>query len=230
MKYEKQDKHNNNYSNVQQFSEKLIPFSDMIILKNEQRNKETYKKNEQDYKLCYKYGYKFNKVCTIHMTDITQTLAILNAKIKTQSRNNTKILLKKPLLETNNYSKRNKLQRIKKEIPKKNLTLINKNKKCQKYGYKCNKILIIDIRKRIPTQTIQVNTIDTLTNNQKKQYGKTFTETIEIFNKLTSQGPIYVCSVCQQNNFKEKVHIISTLKKHKYINFLNECKTELHIN
>ena len=26
---------------------------------------------------------KFNKVCTIHMTDITQTLAILNAKIKT---------------------------------------------------------------------------------------------------------------------------------------------------
>ena len=46
-------------------------------------NKETYKKIEQDYKLCYKYGYKFNKVCTIHMTDITQTLAILNAKIKT---------------------------------------------------------------------------------------------------------------------------------------------------
>ena len=38
MKHEKQDQHNNNYSNIQQFSEKLIPFSDMIILKNEQRN------------------------------------------------------------------------------------------------------------------------------------------------------------------------------------------------
>ena len=148
MKHEKQDQHNSNYSNVQQFREKLIPFSDMIILKNEQRNKETYKKIEQDYKLCYKYRYKFNKVCTIHMTDITQTLAILNAKIKTQSRNNTEILLKKPLLKTNNYSKRNKIQRIKKEIPKKYLTLINKNKKCQKYGYKFNKILIIDIGKK----------------------------------------------------------------------------------
>ena len=188
-------------------------------------NKETYKKIEQDYKLCYKYGYKFNKVYTIHMTDITQTLAILNAKIKKQTRNNTEILVKKPLLKTNNYPKRNKIQKIKKEIPKKNLTLMYKNKKSQKYGYKFIKILIIDIGKKIPTQTIQVNTIDTLTNNQKKQYGKPFTETIEIFNNLTSQGPIYVCSVCQQNNFKEKVHIISTLKQHKYINFLNQCKT-----
>ena len=107
LKHTKQDQHNNNYSNVQQFSEKLIPFSDMIILKNEQRHKETYKKIQQDYKLCYKYGYKFNKVCTIHITDITQRLAILNAKIKTQTRNNIEILLKKPLLKTNNYSKRN---------------------------------------------------------------------------------------------------------------------------
>ena len=224
MKHEKQDKHNDNYSNVQEFSDKLIPLSDMIILKNEEKKK-TYKKIEQDYKLCYKYGYKFNKVCTIHITDITQTLAILNAKIKTQSKNKKEILLKKPSLKISNYSKTSKIQRIKKETSKKYLKLINKNKKCEKYGYKFNKILIIDVQKTIPTQPIQVNTIDTLTNNQKKQYGKTFAETIAIFNNLTSQGPIYVCSVCQQNNFKEKVHIISTLKQHKYINFLNQCKT-----
>ena len=111
-------KHNDNYSNVQEFNDKLILLSDMIILKNEEKNKKTYKKIEQDYKLCYKYGYKFNKVCTIHMTDITQTLAILNAKIKTQSRNKKEILLKKPSLEISNYSKTNKIQRIKKETPK----------------------------------------------------------------------------------------------------------------
>ena len=77
-------------------------------------------------------------------------------------------MLKKPSLKISNYSKTSKKQRIKKETSKKYLKLINKNKKCEKYGYKFNKILIIDVEKTIPTQPIQVNTIDTLTNNQKK--------------------------------------------------------------
>ena len=67
----------------------------MIILKNEKRNKQTYRKIRNDYKICSKYGYKFDKVCTVHMTDITQTLAILNAKIKMQTKKNTEIFLKK---------------------------------------------------------------------------------------------------------------------------------------
>ena len=132
------------------------------------KTKKTYKKIEQDYKLCYKYGYKFNKVCTIHITDITQTLAILNAKIKTQSRNKKEILLKKPSLKISNYSKTSKIQRIKKETSKKYLKLINNNKKCEKYGYKFNKILIIDVEKTIPTQPIQVNTIGHINKQSKK--------------------------------------------------------------
>ena len=44
MKHEKQDKHNDNYSNVQEFSDKLIPLSDMIILKNKKTKKKHTKK------------------------------------------------------------------------------------------------------------------------------------------------------------------------------------------
>ena len=42
---------------------------------------------------------------------------------------------------------------------------------------------------------------------------------------MTSEGPIYVCSVCQQVIFKDKVDIISSLKQNKNTNLLNKCKT-----
>ena len=84
-------------------NEKLIPLSHIIILKNEQRNKKTYKKIIEDDKLCAKYGYKFKKKSTVHMNDITQTLAILNAKIKTQTKENREILVRKQVQCTNNF-------------------------------------------------------------------------------------------------------------------------------
>ena len=34
-----------------------------------------------------------------------------------------------------------------------------------------------------------------------------------------------MCSVCQQTQFKDKVNGINRLKKNKYTNFLNQCKT-----
>ena len=226
-KIKNEEENTKNYQNprTQQSIEKLIPTSDMIILKNEKRNKQTYKKIRNDYKICTKYGYKFNKICTVHMTDITQTLAILNAKIKMQTKKNTEILLKKQspykIISRNN----NITQFTKTKILKKCTQLIKKNKLCEKYGYKFKKILIVQIHNNVQKHFSQHNTLQSLTKNDKKQYGKTFNETIEIFNKLTSQGPIYVCSVCQQNNFEDKVHIITNLKCSKYTNLLNACKT-----
>ena len=106
----KRTKHENKYNNYQYIEkqkscEKLIPISHMIVLKNEKRNKKTYKKILQDKKLCAKYGYKFKNTCTVHINDITQTLAILNAKIKTQTKQNTEILLKQMLQQQKNPKK-----------------------------------------------------------------------------------------------------------------------------
>ena len=93
-------------------------------------------------------------------------------KLKHNQKITQKYCLKKHYLKQIITQKETKYKEFKKKFQKKYLTLINKNKKCQKYGYKFNKILIIDIQKRIPTQTIQVNTMDTLTNNKKSNMAK----------------------------------------------------------
>ena len=48
---------------------------------------------------------------------------------------------------------------------------------------------------------------------------KNLDDSIKIFNNLISEGPIYVCSVCQQTQFKDKVNDINRLKKkiHKLV-------------
>ena len=86
IRKEKQNVQNHNCNKLEQSRNKIIPLSHMIILKNEKRNKQTYTTIEKDNKLCKKYGYKLTKLCTVCMNDITQTLAILNAKIKVQSK------------------------------------------------------------------------------------------------------------------------------------------------
>ena len=227
----KRTKHENKYNNYQYIEkqkscEKLIPISHMIVLKNEKRNKKTYKKILQDKKLCAKYGYKFKNMCTVHINDITQTLAILNAKIKTQTKQNTEILLKQTLQQTKKSKKNDKIESKKQKLPHNYIKLINDNKTSEKYGYKFNKILLVQLTKKIKTNKAQEKTKNSLTNNEKRNYGKTFTETIKIFNDSTVEGPIYACSICQQNNFKDKVHVITKLKKNKYTQFLNECKTD----
>ena len=227
----KRTKHENKYNNYQYIEkqkscEKLIPISHMIVLKNEKKTKKTYKKILQDKKLCAKYGYKFKNTCTVHINDITQTLAILNAKIKTQTKQNTEILLKQMLQQTKKSKKNDKIESKKQKLPHNYIKLINDNKTSEKYGYKFNKTLLVQLTKKIKTNKAQEKTKNSLTNNEKRNYGKTFTETIKIFNDLTVEGPIYACSICQENNFKDKVHVIAKLKKKKNTQFLNECKTD----
>ena len=150
----KRTKHENKHSNYQYIEkqkscENLIPISHMIVLKNEKRNQKTYKKILQDKKLCAKYGYKFKNTCTVHINDITQTLAILNAKIKTQTKQNTEILLKQTLQQTKKSKKNDKIESKKQKLPQNYIKLINDNKTSEKYGYKFNKILLVQLTKKI---------------------------------------------------------------------------------
>ena len=112
---------NEKYHKLEQSKNKIIPLSHMIILKNEKQNKQTYTTIEKDYKLCKKYGYKLTKICTVHMNDITQTLAILNAKIKLQTKQNTEILLRKELPKNTKLRYKNKKTMKKTKIPKNNI-------------------------------------------------------------------------------------------------------------
>ena len=52
-----------------------------------------------------------------------------------------------------------------------------------------------------------------LSNQNKQKYGTNLNESIKIFTDLISHGPIYVCSVCHQTNFKDKVIKINNIKK-----------------
>ena len=56
------------------------------------------------------------------------------------------------------------------------------------------------------------NKTEKISNNEKQKYGKNLNDSIKIFNNLIS-GPIYVCSVCQQTQFKDKVNDINRFKK-----------------
>ena len=61
----------------------------------------------------------------------------------------------------------------------------------------------------------------------KYKYGNNLQETIDIFNKLIAEGPIYTCSICQQNQFKDKVTLINKMYKNKKNNntILEMCRT-----
>ena len=64
-----------------------------------------------------------------------------------------------------------------------------------------------------------------MSKKQKENYGSSLKESIKIFNKLTTNGPIYVCSICQQINFLHNVSKIQNLKKHKNNTLLEKCNT-----
>ena len=123
------------------------------------------------------------------------------------------------------------------------------NEICKKYGHNLKICLlrIDDINKTLQILINRVNSDKTnpiliqrnnskkknhvhnetgkISNNEKQKYGKNLDDSIKIFNNLISEGPIYVCSVCQQTQFKDKVNDINRLKKNKYTNLLNQCKT-----
>ena len=69
-----------------------------------------------------------------------------------------------------------------------------------------------------------------MSKKQKENYGSSLKESIKIFNKLTTNGPIYVCSICQQINFLHNVSKIQNLKKHKNNTLLEKCNTHKSIN
>ena len=76
-------------------------------------------------------------------------------------------------------------------------------------------ILTVNL-KRIKTKSkqSQIKEIDVkMTKKQKENYGSSLKESIKIFNKLTTNGPIYVRSICQQINFLHNVSKIQNLKK-----------------
>ena len=168
-KKEKQNAQNHNCHKLEQSKNKIIPLSHMIILKNEKQNKQTYTTIEKDYKLCKKYGYKLTKICTVCMNDITQMLAILNAKIKVQTKQNTEILLRQQLPKNTKLRYRNKKQMKKTKFPKEYVKLINKNKLCENYGYKFKKILTVQINDTISKSNTNNKASQSLTNNDKKQ-------------------------------------------------------------
>ena len=64
-----------------------------------------------------------------------------------------------------------------------------------------------------------------MSKKQKENYGSSLKESIKTFNKLTTNGPIYVCSICQQMNFLHNVSKIQNLKKHKKNTLLEKCNT-----
>ena len=111
------------------------------------------------------------------------------------------------------------------------------NEICKKYGHNLKICLlrIDDINKTLQILINRINSDDRnpifiqrnnfkkkqhehnegqkLSNNEKQKYGKSLHDSIKIFNNLISEGPIYVCSVCQQTQFKDKVNHIDKLKK-----------------
>ena len=58
-----------------------------------------------------------------------------------------------------------------------------------------------------------------------KNYGENLLQSIAIFHDLTSQGPIYVCTVCLQTMFVDDVDDVSTLRPGKPEELLKECRT-----
>ena len=95
---------------------------------------------------------------------------------------------------------------------------------CKQYGYNF-KIPLIHLKNIPPKNTNKKTTESNISNTVKYKYGRNFDESIKIFNELTSHGPIYVCSICQQTNFIDKVTEIAKLHKTKNSNLLNECRT-----
>ena len=50
-------------------------------------------------------------------------------------------------------------------------------------------------------------------------------DSINKFNSATSEGPIYVCSICHQTNFKSNVTKLNTTQNRHNSNLLTECNT-----
>ena len=108
-----------------------------------------------------------------------------------------------------------------------NATVLRKAKEenmlCKQHGFNF-KIPLIHVE-HIPPKNRNNSNVTKIPNSLKCKYGKNLDESIKIFNHLTSYGAIYVCSICQQTNFIDKVTEIAKLHKTKNTNLVNECRT-----
>ena len=98
---------------------------------------------------------------------------------------------------------------------------------CKKAGYNLP-ILNIKIKKLNETDTKNKKKHNTLNitkinKKNKENYGNNIEDSIKIFDTLTKEGPIYVCSICQQINFLHNLSQIVKLKKKNKL--LEECNT-----
>ena len=67
--------------------------------------------------------------------------------------------------------------------------------------------------------------VDQAKKRQSKNYGETLQQSIAIFHKLTSQGPVYVCTACLQTMFVDDVDDVASLRPGKHKELLKECCT-----
>ena len=95
---------------------------------------------------------------------------------------------------------------------------------CKQYGYNL-KIPLVHITHIATKNTKKNPAAMTISKLVKYKYGRNLDESIKIFNDLTLHGPIYICSICQQTNFIDKVAEIAKLHTNKNVNLLNECRT-----
>lgn len=135
-----------------------------------------------------------------------------------------KIILNK--VETSDSLKTNILHEEKKNNCFCNSNILNDELLAKQKGYKLP-ILNINLQKKVikseRNENAKNETIN-LTKKLKENYGKNIEGSIQIFNKLTTVGPIYVCTICQQINFLHNLSKISNLKK-KNNKLLEECNT-----
>jgi len=98
------------------------------------------------------------------------------------------------------------------------------NLECKKYGYNF-KIPLVYIKNITYKHSNAAKKPINLSKHLRNKYGTNLNQSIEIFNTLTSDGPIYICSICQQTNFIDKVTEIAKLHKNKNMTLINECRT-----
>ena len=179
-----------------------------------------------------------NKQCKKHKiqnnnTKSQEIISTTKQKISTQTINNKnnkrrKIDNIKKLIKPEHKLKKlqiklpNILISLHREHNKRTLTKAKEdNMLCKQYGHNF-KLPLIDIKNISCKKT---NNKSNISHVVKYRHGRNLNESIKIFNNLTSHRPIYVCSICQQTNFIDKVTEIAKLYKNKNNDLLNECRT-----
>ena len=165
-------------------------------------------KLKTDIELTKKLGYKLKQVKVVIKDILKNNTNQLKIEKKIKKCNcNQKIIQDEILCKKNGYN----LPILKISIKK----LYNCPKQKQiKNNIKINKKSIQNHCKNIE-KSMKYKSIE--------NYGKNIENSIKIFHTLTTEGPIYVCSICQQINFLHNLSQITKLKKNSKL--LEECNT-----